>query len=125
MTLSNSELLAIVVSPVFVITTTQIVRKYVKWLDGWKVMLFVFLLSETVCVVERLLTHPEQWVYGILAGLLLTTICLGTNEKINDVAKRFFLPGAQPSTVPEIKVDATVRPDLSSATHIDATDQPG
>jgi len=91
MDLRNSEILAILISPAFVIAITQIVRKYVKVLDGWYVALFVLVLSEIVCVVERLLVQPAQWPAGIVAGVMLAAVCLGFNDKANDIAKRISL----------------------------------
>ena len=90
MNLSNAELLMIVVSPFFVITATATIRKYIPKLDGPWVVMFVFVLSEIICVAERFLTKPEQWLYGVIAGLLLTVVSLGANEKGNQLVERFI-----------------------------------
>lgn len=117
MNLSNAELLAILVSPVFVITATQVARKYIKALVDWKVALFVFILSEVVCISERMLTQPSQWAYGILAGLLLAIVCLGVNDKANELTKRVGLSMSLPLS-PKL-------PTVDPGTNIDATEKPG
>lgn len=90
MQLSNAELLMIVVSPLFVITTTATVRKYIPQIDKWKVVLFVFALSELVSVIASHLTNTEHWLlYGVLSGLLLASVSLGANEKGNQLVDRF------------------------------------
>lgn len=89
MDLKNHELLAIALSPFFIISATAIVRKYVPKIDGWKVLVFVTVLSELLCITERLLTHPEQWPYGMIAGLILAVVSLGANEKGTKLANSF------------------------------------
>ena len=95
MNLTNAELLMIVGSPVFLITATQTVRKYVPKLDGWRVVLFVFLLSEVITLSIRMVSsdhawlQPTQWIYGVLAGMLYAAVALGANEKANKLVERF------------------------------------
>lgn len=95
MNLTNAELLMIVGSPVFLITATATVRRYIPKLDGWRVVLFVFLLSEVITLSTRMVMfdrawlQPTQWIYGGLAGLLYAGVALGANEKGNKLVERF------------------------------------
>ena len=95
MNLSNAELLSIVGSPVFLITATAAVRKYVPKLNGLGVVIFVLVLSEVVSLSIRMVMYdkawlqPTQWIYGGLTGLLFAIVALGTNEKANKFVERF------------------------------------
>ena len=88
MSFDDSQILTIVVSPLFVVSAIQLVRRYIPGLKGHWILLIGFVLSEVLAIGERLLTQPDQWHHGLLAGLLLTVLALGGNDKMNRFADR-------------------------------------
>lgn len=81
--MTNQELIVLVVSPVFVISLVQVLRKYFPKIDGRGVLLVTLLVSVSVCVSERMLDAPAKWYQGVATGVLLAAVAIGMDSKAN------------------------------------------
>lgn len=97
MDMTDTQILTYAISPFFIVSAVKLAKDAWPELRGKWVLLFAFVLSMTVTVLERIATEPDKWPIGVLAGFVLTVVSMGGNSKMKELAHRV---GKEPKDTP-------------------------